>query len=99
MSAIRGDAHYDYSAGAPDSARDAFAKGLLTNLLNPKVAIFYVTVLPLFLPAGYAPALVGAMLAGSMASKAWPAVAILSAKACSVIRVRAEGAKALAVMP
>jgi threonine/homoserine/homoserine lactone efflux protein len=41
-----GDGRIDISAGA------AFRRGLITNLLNPKAAIFYVAVLPEFIQIG-----------------------------------------------
>jgi RhtB (resistance to homoserine/threonine) family protein len=43
------------------SAWSAFRTGLTTNLLNPKVGVFYLSVMPQFLPAGMDP------LAGSLA--------------------------------
>ncbi|GGQ05357.1 lysine transporter LysE [Streptosporangium pseudovulgare] len=42
----------------------AFRRGLLTNLLNPKVGVFYVAMLPQFMPHDAPPALMGTLLAG-----------------------------------
>jgi threonine/homoserine/homoserine lactone efflux protein len=38
----------DRPGGAPEALRAIYAKGLLVNLLNPKVIIFFVTFLPQF---------------------------------------------------
>ena len=51
----------------------AWAKGLFTNLLNPKVGAFYVAVLPGFIPAGSNELLMGIVLAAvhGIESAAW----------------------------
>ena len=61
----------------------AFGKGLLTNLLNPKVGAFYVAVLPQFLPASVNELLMGVLLAGvhGVETAAWFALIIFGAHA------------------
>jgi threonine/homoserine/homoserine lactone efflux protein len=72
-------------AGAPppevrgaDRARDWWVRGLATNLLNPKVGVFYVTMLPTFIPAQSPHLLVGLLMAGvhDVEGMAWFAVLI-----------------------
>ncbi|MCX4669875.1 LysE family translocator [Streptomyces sp. NBC_01381] len=40
------------AAASPRSRRAAFRAGLATNLLNPKAGIFYMSLIPQFIPAG-----------------------------------------------
>lgn len=55
-SAVPGPAseHRDLEPGIrrDERSRGAFRKGFLTNILNPKVGVFYVTFLPQFIPHG-----------------------------------------------
>ncbi|SFR63210.1 Threonine/homoserine/homoserine lactone efflux protein [Microbacterium azadirachtae] len=52
-------------AAAPSrgGARSGFLLGLVTNITNPKVGVFYMATIPQFVPAGQSPLLVGLLLA------------------------------------
>ena len=60
-----------------------FGRGLLTNLLNPKVGAFYLAVLPQFVPAGADPLTTGLLLAlvHDVEALLWFTMIILGARA------------------
>jgi threonine/homoserine/homoserine lactone efflux protein len=91
------DPSTDAATGPSEPPARALVKGLVTNLTNPKVAVFYLTVLPLFLPAGYAPALAGAMLAAlhALVGMAWFVVVILAANAVRGFLASRRGARVI----
>lgn len=68
---------------APGGAWRSARTGLLTNLLNPKVGAFYLSVLPQFLPPGTSALGMGVLLAlvHAALSLAWFAVLVLGAAA------------------
>lgn len=55
-------------AEVPPAPRNPLFKGWVTgagtNLLNPKVGVFYIATIPQFIPAGTSPLLMGVLLAG-----------------------------------
>jgi threonine/homoserine/homoserine lactone efflux protein len=82
--AARGDAAAEPPGGAVQrSSWRAAREGLATNLLNPKVGVFYVALLPQFLTADRDPLAVGLLLAGvhGVITIVWFAVLIVLASA------------------
>jgi hypothetical protein len=71
-----------WGAGSPapaDPPWRGWLTGAGTNLLNPKVGVFYIATIPQFLPDGVSPLLMGAALAGVHAAltMSWFAVLII----------------------
>ena len=81
--AVRATPGAEPSGVADSSPWRAARQGLTTNLLNPKVGVFYVALLPQFLPVGANPLAVGLLLAGvhALISVVWFALLITLASA------------------
>jgi threonine/homoserine/homoserine lactone efflux protein len=90
--AVRGALVTEPAGAAGSSPWRAARQGLATNLLNPKVGVFYVALLPQFLPSGSDPLAVGLLLAGvhGLISVAWFALLIALASALAA-RLRRPG--------
>jgi threonine/homoserine/homoserine lactone efflux protein len=85
VKAIRGEKTDPAEAAAAQPRRSlwrAALSGLVSNLLNPKVGVFYVATIPLFIPAGWAPAAGGLLLAAvhGLLTAVWFAIIIVGAK-------------------
>lgn len=65
------------SSRAEITVRAAFSRGFLTNVLNPKVGVFYIAVLPQFLPPDVPAALGGLLLAFVHFTEGWIWLSIL----------------------
>jgi threonine/homoserine/homoserine lactone efflux protein len=81
--AVRGTPGVEPTGAADSSPWRAARQGFATNLLNPKVGVFYVALLPQFLPADSKPLAAGLLLAGvhAVISVVWFAVLIVLASA------------------
>ena len=90
--AVRGTLATEPAGGAGSSPWRAARQGLATNLLNPKVGVFYVALLPQFLPSGSDPLAAGLLLAGvhALISVVWFALLIVLASALGA-RLRRPG--------
>ena len=80
-SARSGHSPCRHGAPGPSSAWQGFHRGLLTNVLNPKIGAFYVAVLPQFLPDNASAIAMGGLLAAAHValSLLWFTVLILAA--------------------
>jgi threonine/homoserine/homoserine lactone efflux protein len=75
---------FELGAG-PEARRGAagwFARGFLTNILNPKVGVFYVSFLPQFIPAGVpvAPMVIGLGVIHALIGTAWLSLLVLATR-------------------
>jgi threonine/homoserine/homoserine lactone efflux protein len=81
------------AVGVPRSLGADFRAGLLTNVLNPKVALFFLAFLPQFVPAGAASATASFLLLGAwFVAQGWLFLLVLVAVAARLRRLQARPA-------
>lgn len=70
----------EQAVASTDSAWRGYLTGAGTNLLNPKVGVFYIATIPQFLPGGINPLFMGPALAGvhAVLTMAWFTVLIVA---------------------
>lgn len=80
-----------------EGAFPAWRRGLLTNLLNPKIGAFYVAVLPQFIPDGVPPLAMGLLLAlvHDLLGMAWFTLLILTAHRARAVLQRRSTRRAV----
>ncbi|MFO3904084.1 LysE family translocator [Enterobacter hormaechei] len=88
---MRPRSSFSQEAGNTTAHGNWFVKGMLGNVLNPKMGIFYVSFLPQFIPAGHSPVLWTFILVGIhvLIGTLWSATLILSTHfASGILRKR-----------
>ncbi|MBB3771157.1 threonine/homoserine/homoserine lactone efflux protein [Angulomicrobium tetraedrale] len=83
--------------GSANGLANWFLRGLMTNLLNPKVGVFYVSFLPQFMPAGVNVPLMSVIMASihAVMGIAWFAALILATRPLSRLLRRPGVARGL----
>lgn len=81
---------FSQNAGNTPAHGNWFIKGMLGNLLNPKMGIFYVSFLPQFIPAGHSPVIWTFILVGIhvLIGTLWSIALIMSTHVASGILKR-----------
>lgn len=92
---LRGGGSAEAPKVAPKSPRRAFAESIVVELLNPKVAIFFIAFLPQFVdPAGTLPVWLQSLILGVIVNFAFSSADLVTVFAASAVmtRLRKSGA-------